>query len=141
MSLIRGTSLQGYGELVTELGGDVRALLDLAHREIAVLHRGGEVAVLERRAHPLVLGLRDLAAEHQGLGAAADRGVPGAHEHLVGPGVGHRHRPDLAVPRCGQPERPCLVPHSTVPDPGARRTDGPDSIRMYRAPARYVEVI
>ncbi|MBM7516433.1 hypothetical protein JOD66_001400 [Nocardioides nitrophenolicus] len=37
MSLIRGTSLQGYGELVTELGGDVRALLDLAHLPAAAV--------------------------------------------------------------------------------------------------------
>ncbi|MDQ6523475.1 AraC family transcriptional regulator [Nocardioides sp. LHD-245] len=31
MSLIRGTSLQGFAELVAELGADLRPLLDLAH--------------------------------------------------------------------------------------------------------------
>ena len=37
MSLIRGTALQGYAELVDELGGDLQPLLDLAHLPAATI--------------------------------------------------------------------------------------------------------
>jgi hypothetical protein len=52
-----------------------RPLLDHPDAEIAVLHRGGEIALLERRPHGRVLALRDPAPEHECLRASADSGV------------------------------------------------------------------
>ena len=49
-----------------------RPLLHGADAQIAVLHRPGEVALLERCAHARVLRRRHAAPEHQRLGAAAD---------------------------------------------------------------------
>jgi hypothetical protein len=49
-----------------------RPLLHGTDAQIAVLHRPGEVALLERCAHARVLRRRHAAPEHQRLGAAAD---------------------------------------------------------------------
>ena len=61
----------------------VGTAVDDADVEVAVLHRAGEVALLERRPHHVVLALRDSATEHQSLGAAAHPGPQRAHQHLA----------------------------------------------------------
>lgn len=67
---------------------------------------GGELAVLERRAHGGVLLFRDGAAEHQGLGAAADTAVQRTHEHLAGARVRDLCDTDLCTPGAAtQPDR------------------------------------
>ena len=72
--------------------------LDDADVEVAVLHRPGEVALLERRPHRLALARRHAAAEDQGLRAAAD-----ARDRACGrrrrPGRGRRGRPGGSRPR------------------------------------------
>ena len=75
-----------------------RALLDDADAEVAVLHRPGQVAVLERRAHHGVLAGRHPPPEDQRLGAAADPGAQRAHQRLARPGARQPHAPDLAGP-------------------------------------------
>ena len=82
-----------------------RPLLHGADVQVAVLDRPGEVALLERCAHPRVLVRRHAAPEHQRLGAAADARPHGAHDHVVAPRLGQRHRPDLPAARRAQPER------------------------------------
>ena len=96
-------------------GGTV---LDDAHVEVAVLHRSGKFALLERRAHRGVLARGHAAGEDQGLGAPADAGVAGADEDLAGTGVGQRRRADLTLARCAQPERVGLARHGRPPSPG-----------------------
>jgi hypothetical protein len=81
-----------------------RALLHDADAEVAVLDRTGELAVLERGAHDSVLTRRHLAAEDEGLGAAADPRDDGPDEDVVRARLPEPHRPDLAGSRCAQPE-------------------------------------
>ena len=88
-----------------------RPSLDDPDAEVAVLHRTGEVALLERRPHRGVLALRHPALEDQRLGAAAHAGGHRADEHLVGTGLGERHRADLADAGLAHPERECLIRH------------------------------
>jgi hypothetical protein len=88
-----------------------RPLLDDPHAQVAVLHRSGEVALLERRPHPLVLGGGDPAREHQRLGAAADRRPHGTHAHLVVARLPERDGTDLAHARLGEPEGQRLLDH------------------------------
>ena len=59
--------------------------------EVAVLDRAGEVAVLERCAHQLVLARRHPAAEDQRLRAPADPGAPGADQDIVRSRLGQPH--------------------------------------------------
>ena len=59
------------------------SLLDHADVEVAVLHRSGEVAVLEGRAHRVALARGHAAVEDQRLGAAADAGAQRADQHLA----------------------------------------------------------
>ena len=61
------------------------------------------VAVLFRRAHPLVLVGRDGTPEDQGLGAAAHGGAQGPHSDLSEGGLRDRDRADLA-PAGADPE-------------------------------------
>ena len=82
-----------------------RSLLHDADVEVAVLDRPREVALLKRCPHRGVLGRRHTAAEHQRLGAAADAGPQGAHQHVVRPRLGQRDRPDLPAAGRAQPER------------------------------------
>src|SRR5699024_1071078 len=88
-----------------------RALFDDADAEVAVLDRAGEVSVLERRAHQRVLLGGDLAAEDQGLGAAADSAAHGADLYVVGARRGQGFCADLAASGLGDPERPRLLRH------------------------------
>ena len=95
-----------------------RSLLHGADVEVAVLDRPREVPLLKRRPHRGVLGRRHPAAEHQRLGAAADAGPQGAHQHVVPPRLGQRDRPDLAAAGRAQPERVRVVlrgPHLARP--------------------------
>ena len=92
----------------------VGAVLDDADVQVAVLDGSGEVALLERRAHALVLARGNLAAEDDRLGAAADAGVDRAHEHLTGlrmpelrgaegPATGRLHPECRRLRHCGVP--------------------------------------
>ena len=83
----------------------VRSLLDRADVEVAVLDRGGKVALLERRPHRAVLRLRHATAEHERFRAPADGGPQGAHHHVAWPPPGEHHRPDLPDAGRAQPER------------------------------------
>src|SRR5699024_8940785 len=82
-----------------------RRLLDLAHVEVAVLDVYAKVPLLEGSAQHLVLSDGYTATEHHGFGAAADPCVQGAHQGLVGGGVGHVDFPDLPLTGGAHPER------------------------------------
>ena len=88
-----------------------RSPFDGADVEVAVLDRSWEVAFLKRGAHGGVLGRGHTAPEDQRLGASADAGPHGAHQHLVGPRLGQRDRTDLPAARGAQPERLCVGLH------------------------------
>src|SRR6185437_10046293 len=78
--------------------------LDAADRGVAVFDRGGELALLERAAHRLVLALRHLSPEHQALGAAADGTDDADDADEAGGERRQRGGPDLAAPGFGEPE-------------------------------------
>ena len=82
------------------------AALDDADVQVAVLDRSGEVALLERRAHPLVLARGHLASEDERLGAPADARVQRPDQHLAGCGIGHLLRAKHSRRRACQPRTP-----------------------------------
>lgn len=96
MSLVRGTSLQGFPELVRELGGDPQALLDLAHLPAAAIgdHDSfvsyrGVVAVLEAAA--ALTGADDFGrrlGNRQGLEILGPLGVAARTAATVGAALG-----------------------------------------------------
>src|SRR5262249_24848313 len=53
------------------------------YRGVAVLHRERKRATHQRRAHTLVLALRDAAGMHESLGTTADRSEQRPHPHLA----------------------------------------------------------
>ena len=76
-------------------------------RRIAVLHREGKAARLQRRAHPRPLGARHAAAQHQRLGAPADAAEARLDQHIARAGR-HLLVAQLRLPGGHDPERPCL---------------------------------
>ena len=80
-------------------------LFDDSDVEVAVLHRAREVALLERRTHPLVLAGRHATEEDRRLGAAADARAAGAHEHLAVTGASDRLPAQGSDARLVDPER------------------------------------
>ena len=66
------------------------AFFDDADTAVAVLHRARKIARLKGGAHALDLAGRHFAAINQGLGAAADAAVQGAHLYLIGSRLGKR---------------------------------------------------
>ena len=95
----------------------LRPVLDDPHVEVAVLHRPGEGAVLERRPHRVVLAGRDPPVEDQGLGPPADRRPQGPDEHVVGTRHRQGHRADLPETRLPDPEGPSVPRHRTTSTP------------------------
>ncbi len=91
-----------------------RTVLDHAHVEVAVLHRPGEVAVLEGGAHGVVLAARHASGEDQALGPPAHPRPESAHGDLVGPAPGQRAPADLARARLRHPEGQCLTARATT---------------------------
>src|SRR4029077_13105343 len=81
-----------------------RALLDDAHVEVSVLHGPGEVALLKRRPHHVVLTAGHLAPEHDRLRTPADTGAHCAYKYVVGAGVGQYGRADLTDSGSADPE-------------------------------------
>ena len=108
----------------TEIAGTA---LDHPDVQVPVLDGTGKVAVLERRAHPIPLAGRNLAAEHDRLGAPADAGVKRAHQHLAG----------LGIPNVLGPERPGAGP--STQKAVARLTDR--VLRRMNHPARGERVM
>ncbi len=84
--------------------------LDDADAEVAVLHRAGELPLLEGRSHRRTLRLRHPTGEDQRLGAAADRRAQRAHAHLTRVRVAQGDRTDLTHPRLSEPESTCHEP-------------------------------
>ena len=62
-----------------------RAVFDDADGGIAVFDGSGELASLERAAHPLPLAVRYFAAEDEALTASADRAGRGSNQQFAGP--------------------------------------------------------
>jgi hypothetical protein len=62
-------------------------MLDDADVEVAVFDRARKVTLLERGAHRGILARRDTTAEHQSLGASADRGMHGPDEDIARAGL------------------------------------------------------
>ena len=85
-----------------------RAVLDQAHVEVAVLDRAGEVAVLEGRAHHVVLARRHVPAEDEALRPPADSRAKRPDGHVLVSRSCERGPTDLADARLPQPERQCL---------------------------------
>ena len=117
----------GYRQNTVRPSSPAGPLLDQPDVEIAVLHRRRELAVLERGAHRRVLAGRHPAAEHQRLGAPADPGVEGAHQHVVRAGRGERARRAARRPRgraartSGPTDHRRARPDTLYTHPAARR--------------------
>src|SRR5215472_15440104 len=77
-----------------------------ADRGVAVFHRRGKIALLERTPHALALARGHAAPEHQALGAPADAARDRGDAHLAAAGLRNRRRADLAAARLRHPERP-----------------------------------
>jgi hypothetical protein len=82
-----------------------RSLFDDANAGVAVLHRRGKVADLKRRAHSLMLRLRDAAVEDECLRATADPAVERPHDDIVIRRDGQRLVADFAAAGSRDPER------------------------------------
>ena len=95
----------------------VGTAVDDADLEVAVLHRAGEVALLKRCPHHVVLALRDSATEHQALGAAAHPGPQRAHQHVARTRLRQLDRANLAPAGVADPERARFRRHSHPPLP------------------------
>src|SRR5207249_3723594 len=87
------------------------SVFDHADGEVPVLHRSGELPFLERCAHGGVLAPRHAAAEDEGLGATAHRGVRGADDRVIGTRFGQLDGPDLPMSGSSEPERSGCVTH------------------------------
>ena len=98
----------------------VGTVVDDADVEVAVLYRAGEVALLERRPHHVVLALRDSATEHESLGAAAHPGPQRPYQHLARTRIRQRDRANLAPARFGDPECARFRRHPHPPLPALR---------------------
>src|SRR5690606_21866352 len=108
------------------------SVFDHADGEVPVLHRGGELALLEGSAHHRVLASRHAAAEDEGLGAAAHPAVHGADDHVGGAGIGQLDGPDLALAGGAEPERAGRVSHLSFL-PGVNRSARADVMRRWNA--------
>ena len=91
--------------------------VDDADVEVAVFHRAGEVTLLKRCPHHVVLALRDSATEHQSLGAAAHPGPQRAHQHLARTRLRQLDRANLAPSGFADPERARFHRHPHPPLP------------------------
>jgi len=90
-------------------------LLHDADVQVSVLDRAREIAFLKGRAHALVLAGGHFTTEDDRLGAAADAGVEGPHEHLAGPRItnlfGSEHPGSGALhPECRRVGHHCPLP-------------------------------
>ena len=98
----------------------LRPLLHPSHVAVAIFDRPRKVPRLKGGAHGGVLAGRHLTTEDQGLGAAADPAVKGAHQDLPGLGRGQGLGADL--PAAGLQEPVGLGPLGAIipGDPGMR---------------------
>src|SRR5580765_7682059 len=81
------------------------AVVDFANRGVTVFHRERKFTRHERRAHALEFAARDPSAQHESLGASAERAEQRADPHLMRPRLLQRFLPDLRFPTGRVPER------------------------------------
>ena len=114
----------------------VGTAVDDADVEVAGLHRAGEVALLKRCPHHVVLALRDSATEHQSLGAAAHSGPQRAHQHLARTRL-RQLAPCESRPGWVRGSRTRALP--SAPAPSSSRPDE-SKRRLYRMTVRTPEI-